>query len=105
MPNRDRPLPRAASLMTARSFTSCQPSRNDDTGRPLLGLLVDHDGHAGAAVGVAAAVDLAPVGTRYRAPDPPSRAKVVIIEIGNQSRSGSPMPVCRLMSWARSAIV
>ena len=29
---------------------------------------------------------------------------VVIIEIGNQSRCGSLMPVCRLMSWARSAM-
>ena len=39
----------------------------------LLRFLVDHDGHADAAVGVAAAGEVAPLRRRARAPDPPSR--------------------------------
>ena len=41
MPNCDSRFPRAASLTTARSFTSCQPSRNDDTAaRSLVSLSI-----------------------------------------------------------------
>ena len=73
MPTTERNLPRAASL-TLRDVLGeliGVQERGDRNG--LLRFLVDHDGHADAAVRVAAAGQVAPIRRSGRARGPPSR--------------------------------
>ena len=69
-------------------------------GNRFLGFLVDHQRHADAAVGVAAAGELAPVvfGSVTRSAQ---SEKVHMKQMGNQSRAGSPRPIWFLTSCAR----
>ena len=63
-PTTDRNLPRAASLTFAMSLASCSAVEERRDRHGFLRFLVDHHGHADAAVRVAAAGQLAPVGRR-----------------------------------------
>ena len=71
----ERNLPRAASLM--RGDVLGEPIRVQEggDGHSFLGLLVDHQRHADAAVRVASAGELAPVVRPVRGPGRPSRRR------------------------------
>ena len=93
-------LPRAASLTLARSLANLVHVEEGGDGRRFLGFLVDHQRHADAAVGVASAGELAPLGRSVRASRSAQSEKVLMKLIGNQSRSGSPRPTWFLTSCA-----
>ncbi len=60
-PEPERNRPRAASLTLVTSLASWSPFKKGGDRSRFLGLLVDHDGHSRAAVGVATAAELTPV--------------------------------------------
>jgi len=96
----EKPLPRAASgdgCYVLDELLRIEEARNR---RPFLGLFVDHNSGADAAIGVAAARKRAPlrIGTVHEIRKSP---KVAMNEMGNQSRVGSTLPTWRLTSCAR----
>src|SRR5271157_514765 len=93
-------LPRAASVMAVTSLTSCCASRNRDTGaHSLVSLLIIR------------AVPTPQLGWQPQESAPHCEsgpwtrsekpAKVLMKEMGNQSRVGSTLPTCALTSRAK----
>src|SRR6201987_2265036 len=97
-------LPRAASVIAVTSFVNCSASRKRGTGaHSLVSLLI------------ISAVPTPQFGWHPQDSEPhcdslpftmsANPAKVLMNEIGNQSRGGSTLPTCALTSFARGESV
>src|SRR5262250_900399 len=96
----EKPLPRTASVMAVTSFTNCGPLMNLGTGAHSLVSLLTINAVPTPQFGWQPQ-DSAPhfsSGPCTRSEKP---AKVLMKEIGNQSRVGSTLPTCLLTSLAK----